>query len=527
MSTNEFSNKIRGALFVLLAVFTMASTGWAATYYVDHTGGSDSNAGSELAPWAHCPGLAGWTGLGTITSGDTVYFDNADTWTGNTGDQVLELRPGITYDGSTWGSGTRATLQATAVLTHAVIFIRFSNVTVKGFNVDSNHFNLTGININQPWATQNISNIEINNCIVYNIGQTDNYYYGIRVGSVNGYTTSDVRILNCTVHDTGHEGIALHPYQLAGNIISNITVRNCEVYNTGLLNIDYGDCILVDAMVNGAAIEYNYLHDGNRGIEFYTRAACESSTDIIIRYNIIKNQRTWGIGIFNAGAKIITAEVYGNLFIDNGKSGSIDGGAVVFKSYNYSTSTWKFYNNTFYSIINTATTPSCFKIESGASGTPTIECKNNIFYSDNHIPLEDNKGWVTHNNNMYFRTDSSSGIHARFGASTYNRTTVKTTFEATCQNTDPSFLNTSNLPTGFTGTYGINMGPNSNGLSIESGNALKNGADLGPNFNGAINLSGKSGGLIRPNNLWDIGAYQLVTEEPTAPKPPSGLRIVQ
>jgi hypothetical protein len=66
------------------------------------------------------------------------------------------------------------------------------------------------------------------------------------------------------------------------------------------------------------------------------------------------------------------------------------------------------------------------------------------------------------------------------------------------------------------------MVPDSNGLSIESGNALKNGADLGPNFNGAINLSGKGGVSVR-QGLWDIGAYESVSEL----TPPRNFRIVQ
>jgi len=46
MSTHEFTNKILGVFFVLLVVFTIASTGWAATYYVA-TNGNDSNTGTS------------------------------------------------------------------------------------------------------------------------------------------------------------------------------------------------------------------------------------------------------------------------------------------------------------------------------------------------------------------------------------------------------------------------------------------------------------------------------------------------
>lgn len=477
-------------------------------YYVKHTTGDDTAAGTEGAPWAHCPGMTDWAPGGSgnhVDVGDTVYFDKGETWTDGTGGQGEVLRPqtGVTYDGSTWGSGTRATLQASSKLDDAVLLIKFSNVTVKGFNIDANHFDNSGIGVNKPYCTQNISNIEINNCVVYNTCLTDDYFYGIGVGGSDGYLVDDLSILNCIVHDTGHEGIALHPYQVAGNTISNITIRNCEVYNTGLLNSDFGVCILVDAMVNGATIEYNYLHDGTRGIEFYTRSDCDPPTNIVVRYNIIKDQSTSGLVTFNDGSKIVTANVYGNLFIDNGKTGMAVGGAVYFPTGNYSTSIYKFYNNIFYSIINTATTPYCFRIDSEATGTPTIECKNNIFYSDDHILLDDRKGWITHNNNLYFRTDGAGDTQhyvyngtTNYHSNSYTSDKVST-YEPTAYTTDPTFKNTSSLPTGFTGTYGTDMVPNADGLSIISGNAIDHGADLGTSYNGAINLSGRSGGIVR------------------------------
>jgi hypothetical protein len=91
----------------------------------------------------------------------------------------------------------------------------------------------------------------------------------------------------------------------------------------------------------------------------------------------------------------------------------------------------------------------------------------------------------------------------------------------------PNFKNTSSLPTGFEGTFGIDMVPDSDGLLIESGDAIDNGADLDSSLNGAINLSGRSGGWARPQGTrWDIGAYEAVTIFPPDTTPPANISTV-
>ena len=95
-------------------IFTLAigflSIAYGATYYVSSSTGSDSNNGTTTGtPWAHCPGMVGWTGSGSLSAGDTVYFNSSDTWTitvANT--NFLVIVGGVTYDGDTWGGGTRA-----------------------------------------------------------------------------------------------------------------------------------------------------------------------------------------------------------------------------------------------------------------------------------------------------------------------------------------------------------------------------------------------------------------------------------
>ena len=54
------------------------------------------------------------------------------------------------------------------------------------------------------------------------------------------------------------------------------------------------------------------------------------------------------------------------------------------------------------------------------------------------------------------------------GGSNYSSSNLKGSYEVTALTSDPQFVNTGNLPTGFTGTYGSSLAPNNNGLSLQS-----------------------------------------------------------
>jgi hypothetical protein len=69
---------------------------------------------------------------------------------------------------------------------------------------------------------------------------------------------------------------------------------------------------------------------------------------------------------------------------------------------------------------------------------------------------------------------------------------------------DPELENSSRLPTGFTGTVGVDIEPDSDGLSITCGSPARNGGvDLGAAYSGSVNS------VSRPYGAgWDIGAYE-------------------
>lgn len=95
-----------------------------AEYFIDFAGGSDAAAGTQIAPWKHCPGDANATGnagAATLVGGDTVKFKGGvrykgiivANWAGTLGNQ-------ITYDGNNgWGTG-KAILDGSVSLSMSV-----------------------------------------------------------------------------------------------------------------------------------------------------------------------------------------------------------------------------------------------------------------------------------------------------------------------------------------------------------------------------------------------------------------------
>jgi hypothetical protein len=407
---------------LILFFLCLTSHVFATTYYVSTTGDDRNSGTSPSTPWKHCPGMTGWSGSTTLSNGDTVLFRSQDTWSGTPNGFLQTTTAGVTYDGGTYGTGTRATIQASADAVPGswpLVLLNHSNTVFKNFDLDGNNKNCSGVQAMSE--SGNTTNIEINNVIVHDTGSSDDYQYGILVGSASGNRTDDVRVINCVVHDVGHEGICLYPSSAPGNQISNITVRNCKVYNTGLTNQDYGDGILIKNYVSGATIEFNNLYNnGAVGIQFETAPGIVGPTGVRLGYNLIRKNKGWGLYVVNEGSRALQFEFYGNLLIDNGSAGVYGGGAWITYG-DYQTSTIKLYNNTFYCFGNTPYN-GCIQIMSGVTGTPTIELKNNILYADDHPVIYDDTGnKLARSHNLFYRTSSASDTVIYDGGSAYNR----------------------------------------------------------------------------------------------------------
>ena len=150
-----------------------------------------------------------------------------------------------------------------------------------------------------------------------------------------------------------------------------------------------------------------------------------------------------------------------------------------------------------------------------------FEFKNNIVYYNSGVPLTDSEGKIaSHSNNIFYR---SNGALVTSKSVSYNSSNIQSGYEATASGNDPLYKNTANLPNGFTGTYGVNLAPNNDGLSLQQGSpGIDKGISLGSDFAGSINS------VIRPvGSGWDIGAYEYNPGGTLTPSAPTNLRIVQ
>lgn len=491
-------------------------------FYVDETAGNDSNPGTQSEPWKRSPGMVGWTGSATLQPGTTVYFDRSDTWNiaAHSSGAGFDLKAGVHYIGDEWdpesvGSG-RAIIRATG--RHEAGVVRFweDHATfptwLDGFEIDANGQRANLIDINHAFwragLTKGVKRIE--NCVAHgntgNGGQGD-YKYGIIVSDHSSNASgqvSNVEILNTVVYNTPRDGICLYP----GNSgrVSNVIVRGCEVYGTGT-DPSYGEGhgLVIKGDVRNSVFEYCYVHDVNSSAVFITGPENGSGvgpSNCVIRHSVLQTADDNGvIRFYGPGSK--SADIIGNVVLENEATGGLS------FSGNSGTIAARIYNNTFYDAFVDIGNP---------TSTGTIEFKNNLIYEVDDVCLTDTGSDITsHSNNLFFR--ANSGTRVRIGSTNYSTPNV-TSWEPTAKTGNPQFKNPSNLPNGFTGSYGSSLAPNHDGLSLLSNSpALNAAADLGTTYNGSINSRS------RPIDAgWDIGAYEGIGAVP--PTAPSKLRII-
>lgn len=212
-------NKFTKFIFIfvfLVGGFLFAKTASAEIYYVDNTGGLDTNDGlSTTAPWKTVTKVNGVV----FSAGDSILFKGGETW-------ATQLKPSasgadenhITY-GTYNKSGGLATLSASIDVNAK------SDITFDGLHI-------TGARI---WADSGESSIYFNNCIIENTGS-----YGF-----DGNTAqTDIRFNNCVFA----RNLRYHIDAPAGAVTvrNSIFLSNANtdegVWNagtTGTLDIDY------------------------------------------------------------------------------------------------------------------------------------------------------------------------------------------------------------------------------------------------------------------------------------------------
>jgi hypothetical protein len=504
----------------LIAAFALAasSLAQAATYYVDATAGNDASAGTSPATaWKNAPGMQAYAGSGQLAPGDTVYFDRGDAWLVS-GTQGLYLVGGVTYVGNEWGSGTRATLRASADLASAVVRFR-DHATLptvfRGFDVDANRKVANGIEMNHSFYAGPLTGAtkRIDDAIVRNVSSRTSlgqYKYGVILsnhGGTNG-EVANVEILNSVIHDISRDGLPIYPGDAnAQCIVRNVLVRNNVVYNTGQ-DPDYGAGagIIVKGHVINAILEYNHVYstkgagifiNGNESNHFGV-----GPTGIQIRHNLVTANTVHGsIRLYDgsSGKDPKDVKIFGNIVYGN----SLGGGLVLDPDLG-STNSVLVYNNTFVDapvvVNNTAATFSA------------LEFRNNAFVHSTGVPFSDNGRTTAHSNNLYF----APGVRVRSAGRTFDGASL-TSYEPTAQSGDPRFVAPASRPTGFRLGGQGRLEPEPGGLQPGSGSPLiDRGVALQSGFESSIT------GVRRPaGSAWDIGAYEVGTVAP--PSPPTNL----
>jgi hypothetical protein len=501
-----FLNKI-----LIVALFFIPSYAYATDYYIANAPtGNDANTGLIGHPVETITRV-----LAVSSGGDTIYFDRDSTWSVVTDSAILTCEAGTDashptiYDGSTWeadggSTSTKATFTTGETLS-ALVKIYVSNVTLKGFDLNGDSQITSGIRCGSSAATS-ISNIDIDNCKVHDLGGIGAGQYGIHVGPISyaDVTVSDVLVRNCTVYNVPYEGIAIYTsWGKSGVMTEDITVRNCTVYNTG--QVDYAVGIYVANRTNNVTVEYNNVYNNVKGsgsawgsgISVGTSEQYNGDpTNINVRYNLLY-QNDLGISLGDTkGTIAASVNVYGNLIYNNNSKG-------ISVGWTAGDVTAKILNNTVYSTVNY---PVVIRLNTGCS----LEFKNNIIMTSaaTLIYFMDvgTEALISHSNNLLYSSNINTSQWILKEDSTYYNKTQISTWDSTTKATDPTFTGGS-LPTGFSGTYGTDMVPNTNYFAISTGDALNNGAVLGSPYNGSINGAGLTVPLKR-GVQYDIGAYE-------------------
>lgn len=516
------------------------------TYYVKagSAGGSDAAAGtSDATAWETIAKVQS-----TVIPGDTVYFRGGDVWTGAT--PVLTTTAGVSYYGTGYGSGKAIIRTASYTTNTGTVHIATSSNLFDGFEVDVADIGTSGILIG-GYANSNadVNDTTIDNCLIHDAGSLESWLGGgissSPRNSADGIPHTNHRIIiqNTIVHDTGRSGVSMYPAwtDYNGNANDVALLRNIEVYNAGKNGDtpESGNGFHLKDDSRNITAEFCNLHDNTYyGIlyEAYLADPLTAVTNSIFRNSLVYENGISGISIFKSASNTtanMSIYLYNNLFFNNGVAayaGSTSS-QIVFSATDLSNSIVNIYNNTFFqdSAVVDVTYPTSIlfgtgeESANGITGTPVINFANNIVYqttctSNVRGMIVDVGQKVTHNNNLIYCGTGEAGYKVRSGSSWYKTNAEVQTWESTAQVTDPTFTG-GTLPTCFsdatgvcgTGTYGVDLRPNTTYFSITSGDVLGNGAVLASDYNKAINNAGTDSTYTR-GTAWDIGAYEYTLD---------------
>jgi hypothetical protein len=312
------------AIPVFLTIFGMSSSGWSATYYVDknHSKASDSNAGSESAPWSTIQKAAN-----VAKAGDTVLVKSG------TYKEWVEV-----YNSGAAGK--------------PIIFKTYPghNPIIDGSGIDVPSNKALFFTIDKSYVT--IDGFEVRN--------SDEYLIRMRSAGTKLPWVSNVVVRNCKIHGNASKDIdGIHFDYVDGGLIDNN-----ECYDSGW------NCMNITSSHN-VIIQHNYIHSNPKhaAINIFPKVS-ESPQGLYHGNNVLYNVVS---KIGSPGAAIYTRYQTNNLIMGNVVNGNTTG--IVF-DFDRTTSKYSHAANTKV-INNTIVNNSNFGFRSNNASNVTL--LNNIF----------------------------------------------------------------------------------------------------------------------------------------------------
>jgi hypothetical protein len=181
--------------------------------------------------------------------------------------------------------------------------------------------------------------------------------------------TTNVTFQNGRIIEGGSHGSSVVGNQGGGATNTNFRFINSELH--GADDSDVNGLYL--SRCNSCIIEHSWFRNhGRQGIQIHFETATSTMNDMIIRYNLIENNRA---RCFYAST-VLNLEFYGNVCRNNGEVGNplLGSNATIMLGGHRSPYTGKVYNNTIYANNVTSGGTGCIAVSSGF----TLTARNNL-----------------------------------------------------------------------------------------------------------------------------------------------------
>lgn len=339
-------------LFICLALALLAQTAISAQYYVDPVNGSDSNTGTNQAPWKTIDFVK--SSASGITAGDTIYlksgnygsieFYRPDKWFGGVAMYGTSWEKPITYKAA---DNAQPIFESLSLYSHSSEmdisrYLIFEDITIQPsldfdtiVKITAGSIKLKNINIIGIWGqyrdtTSNIgihvkgqnNYVDVEDVLIEGC-EVKNANYGIEIQG----DCKNIIARNNTLHELSRSGfhIAVNKFYTEPE---NVLLEGNHVYNqwpkqTSSQDSDHTHGTGLSIHCSGVTLRSNIVHNyGNtRGIRFYQSVYPENGyTNMVLENNLVYNIiNAYAVELLDIGenCKIINNTIINGRWEDN------------------------------------------------------------------------------------------------------------------------------------------------------------------------------------------------------------------